>query len=323
MLLTIIMATIVLGLLFSGWLAPSPMRAQGTGGGNPPSNNENTNCVATTNAWTGSCPTIVTNGSVSPTTIYQCGVTGPEIPTSIVVPVYSPTNIFTRIITYSTTNCTPDTNTENLTYSVSGYFWTNFSSPYTNMPSKVTNSFSADCDVYVTSSDTNNCASPGLVNLGTVTWILPCPTIANCTVMYTNVATAAPATAGYYGAVIAYNFICADGWYSWESSTQLQGCVSGPTTTDTDASTNNWAGGNSDAIGTQDPSGGTCTFQNLQTIYFAPVGGGSINNNNSTCSFQNIQTVAITQTNYPDKPAHGTVTTTVTIGGGASATYTY
>jgi len=59
------------------------------------------------------------------------------------------------------------------------------------------------------------------------------------------------------------------------------------------------------------------------TIYFAPIGGGSVTNNNSTCSFQNIQTVTITQTNYPNIPAHGTVTTTVTIGGGASATYTY
>jgi hypothetical protein len=141
--------------------------------------------------------------------------------------------------------------------------------------------------------------------------------------MYTNVADATPAAAGYYGAVIAYNFICADGWYSWESVTKLQCCVSGPTSTDTDASTNGWTGGNSDAIGTQDPSGGTCTYQNLQTIYFAPIGGGSVTNNNSTCSFQNIQTVTITQTNYPNIPAHGTVTTTVTIGGGASATYTY
>ena len=316
-----IMATLTLGLLFSGWLTPTSGRAQQTPP-NPPTGTENTNCVATTNTWSGNNPSIATNGSVNPTVIHQCGVAAPIMPTDIVVPVYSPTNIFTQVITYSG-GCTPVTNTENITYSVSGSFWTNFSSSYTSFPSLVTNSFSADCDVYVTSSDTNLCASPGLVNLGTVSWDLPCPTIDSCTVMYTNVADATPFASGFYGAVIAYNFVCADGWYSWESSAILQSCVTGTTSTDTEASTNGWAGGNSDAIGTQDPSGGTCTFQVSQTIYFAPVGGGGVENNNSTCSFQNTQTVAITQTNYPNIPAHGTVTTTVTIGGGASATYTY
>ena len=43
MLLGLIMATLALGLLFSGWLAPMPGKAQ-SGGGNPPPNNENTNC---------------------------------------------------------------------------------------------------------------------------------------------------------------------------------------------------------------------------------------------------------------------------------------
>jgi hypothetical protein len=48
--------------------------------------------------------------------------------------------------------------------------WTNFTSPYTNFPAHVTNQFSVDADVYVTSSDTNACPSPGLINLATVTW---------------------------------------------------------------------------------------------------------------------------------------------------------
>jgi hypothetical protein len=175
----IVMTTLVLGILFSGWLTPMPGMAQqggggGSGGGSDTNssstNSENTNCVATTNAWSGTCPTIITNSSVTPTTIYACYSNAPTMPTNIIAPVYSPTNIFTQLITYDSTNCTTVTNTENVTYTVGGVFWTNFSSPYTNFPAHVTNSFSADADVYVTSSDTNLCASPGLINLGTVTW---------------------------------------------------------------------------------------------------------------------------------------------------------
>src|SRR6185437_12457298 len=50
--------------------------------------------------WSGNCPSIVTNASVSPTTINQCGVTAPAMPTNIVAPVYSPTNIWQQTGTY-------------------------------------------------------------------------------------------------------------------------------------------------------------------------------------------------------------------------------
>jgi hypothetical protein len=316
MLLAVIMTTLTLGLLFSGWLTPTPGRAQ-AGGENPLSNIENTNCVATTNAWTGSCPSIVTNGLVSPTTIYQCGVTGPEMPTNIVVPVYSPTNIFTQIITYSTTNCTPVTNTENITYSVSGYFWTNFSSPYTSMPSKVTNSFSADCDVYVTSSDTNNCASPGLVNLATVTWDLPCPTITSLTIDGCGVIGPPVLENGVlrlvYGAIIHYNFQCANGWYSWEANSFTQDCdtTDNSSLQQTTATSDPWYN-TGDGVGTTvvNPSALPCSLVSHQTIYFAPVGGGGVANNNSTCSFNFTRTLTIA----PDSgnPGHGTITLEVT-----------
>jgi len=165
MLLAVVMATLILGLLFSGWLTPTPSRAQ-TSNPNPTANQENTNCVATTNAWSGTCPTVITNFSVSPSTIYDPWNTAPTMPTNMIPPVYSPTNIFTQLITYSTTNCETVTNAENVTYSVSGIMWTNFSSPYTNFPSKLTNSFSAQAYVIVTSSDTNICPSPGMVGVG-------------------------------------------------------------------------------------------------------------------------------------------------------------
>ena len=44
-----IMATLTLGLLFSGWLTPTTGRAQG--GPNPPPNQENTNCPPVWGAW--------------------------------------------------------------------------------------------------------------------------------------------------------------------------------------------------------------------------------------------------------------------------------
>jgi hypothetical protein len=163
----IIMPTITIGLLFSGWLAPVPIKAQ-NGGSNPQSNEENPGCVATTNAWSGDAPTVITNGSVSPSTIYEPYGTAPTMPT-IVVPVYSPTNIFTQLITYSSTNCGTATNTENITYSVSAVIWTNFSSPYTDFPSELTDYFTAEAWVIVTSSDTNICPSPGLIPVASAT----------------------------------------------------------------------------------------------------------------------------------------------------------
>jgi hypothetical protein len=47
-----------------------------------------------------------------------------------------------------------------------------------------------------------------------------------------------------------------------------------------------------------------------QTIYFAPVGGGSIANNNSTCSFNFTRTLTIATDS--SNPGHGTITLTVT-----------
>jgi hypothetical protein len=306
----IIMATVTLGIIFSGWLTPSPMRAQGTGGDNPPPNNENTNCgVATTNAWTGSCPSIVTNGSVSPTTIYQCGVTGPVIPTNIVVPVYSPINIFTQIITYSATNCTPDTNTENITYSVGGVKWD------PPLPGKVTNTFSSTAYVNVTSSDTNNCASPGRVNLGTVTWSLPCPTITNIT------ASAPPPNS--YGADFTYPFHCAGGWYSWESVSWVTDTCGTPGPIDQNTNAFLYGGTSGDIIADGPwPPTTSCIEVTQQTIYFAPVRGGGTTNNNSTCSFSNTQTLQVIQTNSTT-PAHGIIITSVTLGGGLSVTNYY
>jgi hypothetical protein len=47
----IVMATVTLGLLISGWLTPAPLRAQGTGGQNPVTGDEITNCPPVWGSW--------------------------------------------------------------------------------------------------------------------------------------------------------------------------------------------------------------------------------------------------------------------------------
>jgi hypothetical protein len=144
-----------------------------------------TECGPHWGTWGGDCPSIKTNGSVSPTSMAQCGVTGPTMPTNIVAPVYSPTNIWQQTGTYDcSTNVS--TNTENITYSVGSVQWD------PPLPGTITGTFSSTAYVNVTSSDTTNCPSPGQVNLGTVTWTLPCPIFTGCT--------ASGPPAGTYGA---------------------------------------------------------------------------------------------------------------------------
>ena len=308
----IIMATLTLGLLFSGWLTPTPGKAQ-TGGGNPQPNNENTNCVEHGphwGSWSGSCPSIVTNGSVSPTSINQCGVDAPTMPTNIVVPVYN-SQQWQQTGTYDCTN-TVSTNTETISYSVSGYQWD------PPLPGTITNTFSSTVYVNVTSSDTTNCASPGRVDIGTVTWNLPCPTTTNKPTLDSPTYSISD---GWYGATINYNFGCSDGWYEWECFPSMSdSCVTGGAST---AGTAGQYGSWSDQLYTKDPSGGSCSMTAHQIIYFAPVEGGGCTNDNSVCSVANDISIVITQTNAPATPPHGTIVTSVTIGGGFSTTSTY
>jgi len=272
-----------------------------------------TECGPHWGSWSGPSPSILTNGSVSPTAINQCGVNAPTMPTTIVAPVYGTPNTWHQFATYDC-NSTVLTNTENITWSVSGVLWSNA------LPATVTNEFISTAYVNVTSSDPTNCPPPsgGIVTLATVTWSLPCPTITNCTVLppkYT------PAD-GYYGATIGYNFQCASGWYSWETNSVTDGCTTNfVLASATNAGSYNWSAG--DDMFTPDPSGGSCVLTAEQTIYFAPVDGSGGANPPYVCSFSNTQTITITQTNAPNTPPHGTIIVNVTIGGGISTTNTY
>ncbi|HEY5043669.1 MAG TPA: hypothetical protein VIK53_16980 [Verrucomicrobiae bacterium] len=193
------------------------------------------------------------------------------------------------------------TNTENITYSVSGYQWD------PPLPATITNTFSSTAYVTVTSSDTTNCPSPGRVYLGTVAWDLPCPTITNCWLV-----NFAPARS--YGAKIHYNFQCNDGWFSWEIVTEADGTpLQGQSNPIPTRRT-----GIADLI--YDPGSPTTNYTDITYQLFCFSADGSTN---AACTFPNTQTIQVFQTNAPATPPHGIVITSVSIGGGFSATNSY
>jgi hypothetical protein len=112
--------------------------------------------------YTGYCPGLSNTPSVSPTSLCVEKGQAPPLPT-IVAPIYT-NGQFSRTVTY---NCHPpdDTNeTKTVTYTVSDILWN------PPLPSVVTNSFTSQAYVTLTSSDTNLCPN-GTYNIGsTVSW---------------------------------------------------------------------------------------------------------------------------------------------------------
>ena len=121
-------------------------------------------------SWSGTCPTVVSNGSVNPTQICQSPGTAPTQPT-VVPPVYN-TTVWTQTGTYDCTN-TVSTNTVTVSYTVGSVQWV------PPLPSVLTNAFTSTAKVPVTSSDTNKCPSPGLVVVGSCSWCVSFKTT-NC-----------------------------------------------------------------------------------------------------------------------------------------------
>jgi len=158
----IVMATITLGLLFSGWLTPTPGRAQ-QGGGGGGSSNENTNCPNYTYTTNVSCPSI-TNTPVI-TTPSLCLKVGDPVPDPSYAP--SPGASSGGIVITTTETCS-----NTVTYSTNAITYT-FGKIYYNpvKPSGlIAGTYSSECYIGVASSDTNDCPSPGPIDLGSVTW---------------------------------------------------------------------------------------------------------------------------------------------------------
>jgi hypothetical protein len=162
MLLALIMATLTLGLLFSGWFTPTPGRAQ-AGGGNPSSNNENTNCPNYTTNVVPSCPSIINHGSITPLSF--CVNQGDSLPD----PTYTPGtataggNVVTTITETCSNTVTASTNPVN--YSFSWYY-----KPKKPKGKLAPGIYSRPAIEYCASSDTNDCSSPGEYTMGTVIW---------------------------------------------------------------------------------------------------------------------------------------------------------
>jgi hypothetical protein len=117
MLLALIMATITIGLLFSGWLAPTPGRAQ-TGGGNPPPGGENTNCPNYIYSTNVTCPSVSNNRAIAPTTFCVNEGTSLPLPQLVTSPAASTGSII--ITTTETCSNIVISTTNPVTYSFSG-----------------------------------------------------------------------------------------------------------------------------------------------------------------------------------------------------------
>ena len=163
MLLALLMATAILSLLFSGWLTPPTAKAQ-TGGGNPPPNNENTNCPNYTTNVASSCPAITNGEDLAPLTFcVELGNALPD-PTWSSQPGATPGQVVTTIT--ETCSNTVNSTTNPVTYS--------FSWHYQNPPGKpakptTAGTYSATAIGVISSSDTNDCPDPNAPTWG-VTW---------------------------------------------------------------------------------------------------------------------------------------------------------
>ena len=169
MLLALIMATLTLGLLFSGWLTPTPSKAEGTGGGDPPTRNENTNNCPNyvTNLPTVVCPSVTNNGALLATDF--CVNQGDAVPPWPTL-VASPGASLGQIINSTTETCSGVTTytTNNISYSFSGLKYRDGNGPPDGNSSP--NRYWANYYVTVSSSDTNCPPNPSEILYGTVSW---------------------------------------------------------------------------------------------------------------------------------------------------------
>ena len=161
-----IMATLTLGLLFSGWLTPTTGRAQG--GPNPPPNQENTNtnCVEHgpyTNC-SPNCGSVTDNGTLTNTSLcVQQGGTLPY-PDWLVEPTISAGSIVSTVTYDCTDTVTKTTNT--VTYTISAFGF-NPPEPYDTANASL-GDHTSQCHVTAISSDTN-CSNIN-IPCGSVTW---------------------------------------------------------------------------------------------------------------------------------------------------------
>lgn len=308
----LVMATLALGLLFSGWLTPTSAKAQHAMA-SPQPKKENTNDCFTANATT-TCSggaVIFTNTTATPLT--NCLYTGFSASTTEIKSSGS------SIITYTCTNS-------------SGQTCTNCSPPQTNeiWPNMIAQSWEVS-GVSITVNGVNTTGGSGLFasftptscGLGTVTfyetWQDGCSTNINTTSVATNfyarcpvmtVSSATAASGNKTGGYFQYCYDSAAGWYWSENVVFNFECGAGQTITSPTPKVMNGAcvtdeittGAAPDVILALNNST-SCTETRNQTIFVGPYP------NQTVCSYINNQTIAILATD--STLAHGAVVTSV------------
>jgi hypothetical protein len=166
----IVMATFTLGLLFTGWLTPTPVKAQSSGG-NPQPYIETNNCPNYVTNPAVTCPSITNYGAIS--TNYFCmdisGNTNRPIvlplPGLAIIPGAAVGSMVTNITETCSNIVTSSTNTITLSFGalIFNPNPTNFN------PVLPGQDYSSACSIVGTSSDTNHCSSQS-ISYGTVTW---------------------------------------------------------------------------------------------------------------------------------------------------------
>jgi len=161
----IVMATLTLGLLFSGWLTPTPGKAQ-PNQSNPQPNQETTDT---------NCPNYVTNAVVNCPSITNGEVLGPltfcvQLGSPLPDPTWAsqPGATAGSTVTTITETCSNavTTTTNNISYGFSWHYQTPPGKPQT--PTAI-GTYTATAIGVITSSDTNDCPSPNAPTW-TVTW---------------------------------------------------------------------------------------------------------------------------------------------------------
>ncbi len=306
----IVMATFTLGLLFSGWLTPTPGKAQQTMV-DPTPTQETTNCVV---AYTA---TACTEASVSfgASSAIVCG-----LPITVSVNLVTTNGQIITDTSYtnagnSGSNACPDTFVTNTpSPTIISQTWADSSSgtSSTGLSASFTPAAQSG-SVTFTVVWQHVCDANYATNTTSVSYSVPCPTITSSTF-------AGSAPSGYYGAVFDHDLSCQAGWWTWENVTEdFDSCGQNTNGFDQNGVAGQMNSGSllEDAVGNVGTPGASCTSVTTQMTYFALVSGGSMANNNSVCSIVNTQTIVVTQTNNT-LPAHGIIITTVTEGGGGT-----
>ena len=242
----IIMATLTLGLLFSGWLAPTPGKAQ-QAMDSPPPNNEATNCVST-----GTTTTCLSAGSINLTAPTNSPIVCLGSSVTVKAGTLVTTGYLQVVTTYS--NC-PTTTVTNPTTPSYGVTWTASVGSFSTSGTGLTATFTpTNCGTGTVNFTMNSTNDPSCGGTGTSTNSGSFNVVDIQHVCVFTTPTNLSRTTIGVGEQVALTACGAPGTVTWSTSAGTVSPTSGSTTTLT-------APGNAaTATVTVNYSGGSCTL---------------------------------------------------------------